>query len=198
MKFALLVIAIALVGLILGCSDSTEPGSQIGHYIQFHGKAYNYDEVEVSVSGTDGGPVEYSLHVNFSNSGENLFAFGIQDLDNNPINLLTEGEHFATGQHWDSFSNYLTEAHFSIGYLNENQASLVWNKIEIDDRIFSGHGYIHIKQRLELACADSIWVGGEFAGPGHPAYEKYYETYCEPEYFYPEQKIYFSCKNGWF
>lgn len=197
------ILATISVGLLLGaggCSDSTEPLSlpvppTYGE-IQYHGETYNFGAPECVVSGTEGGVTEYSLLIRFVDSENRELEFSVQDQQNNPANLVTAGEHPATGQHWDGIHNRMQPAGFTINYLDFDQLAVVWEEVTLNGRSFSGIGHIEIKERIELACADSIFIGGRYAHPGDPEYDIYYETYCEPGYYYPAQKIWFVCEEG--
>ncbi|UCF06577.1 MAG: hypothetical protein JSV33_05995 [bacterium] len=196
------VVVFAFIGLavVLGCSDSTGPEpepipSTIGE-IRYHGETYQFDTIECRVFCTDGGDPVYSLEIEFIDTENRSIEFAIQDPGNNPANLVTPGEHRATGQHWDAVRSRMQPSTFTINYLGSDSLSVNWEEIELKGHAFSGRGFIEVHQRLELVCADSIWVGGEFAYPGDPAYEEYFERYCEPGYFYPAQKIWFECEDG--
>ncbi len=195
MRGIIVIVLFSMVFVLTTCTN-TGPDSEIFGEVNFHGQEYIFPYFECSVNSTDGEPLQYILSIRLENDQNQKLQFKIQDPDNDPFGLLTEGEHFATGQHWDSVSNGISSSHFTIGGLTENQMSIVWEEIEVDEFTFSGRGYIQIKQRLELVCADSIWIGGEFAYPGDPEYDHYYSTYCEPGYYYPEQKIWFHCEES--
>lgn len=199
MRWMAILLVVSSVGL-LGCSDSTDPdpdpASPSYGTIQYHGEAYQFDTVEGHVSGTDGGPPTYSLSLRFSDPEGRSIRFRVQDPENNPSNLVTLGAHPATGGHWDGVSSYMQPASFTIGYLGADSLSVTWEEIDRQDRVFSGRGFIEIFQRLDLACADSIWSDGEFVHPGDPAYDQYHENYCEPGYFFPAQRVWFEIEDG--
>jgi len=200
MRKILFITEIILLSLILGCSDSTKLGpdtvpTNTGE-IEFHGEIYTFESIECTVSGTDGGEPTYSLQIRFTDEEGRSIGFGIQDQDNDPANLLLPGLHLATGQHWDGISNRMQPSSFTINYLGSDYLSVFWEEVDLQDHYFSGRGYIEIHRRLELSCPDRIWIGGKYAYPGDPEYDNYYETYCAPGYYYPAQRIWFTCENG--
>jgi hypothetical protein len=200
MKTLLSIITVCLFSGIVGCSDSTDPLPPADppsyNEIQFHGETYDFGAPECYVSGTDGGVSQYSLNIRFVDSENRSFKFSVQDHENNPANLVAVGDHPATGQHWDGIRNQMQPAGLTINYMGAEQLAIVWEEVTLSGRTFSGNGYIEIKERIEYACADSIFIGGGVAHPGDPEYDAYYETYCEPGYFYPAQRIWFECEEG--
>lgn len=163
---------------------------------EFHGETYVCDEVVGVIDGYEDDPFVYGLFLDFNNDGERLIQISIQDPNGDRDGLLVEGVHHATGNHIDRIFNYMSPNVFSIGYLDSTRLSLEWEQVEIDGGKFSGHGYVNFHERLGLACADSIWFEGGFVGPGHPEYDNYFENYCAPGYYYPAQRISFTCKDG--
>ena len=198
MRVRILCFLFSLVFAFTACTSNIGPDPEPVIYgaVDFHGQEYIFSNFECYVEGTCGGPPQYSLSIRMEDEQNRYLRFRIQDPNNDPFELLTEGEHFATGQHWDNVFNAISSSTFTINCLNEEQLSVVWEEIEVAEYTFSGRGYIHIKQRLELVCADSIWIGSGFAYPGDPEYDHYYSTYCEPGYYYPEQKIWFRCADS--
>jgi len=198
MKAIVTWLMVGLVAVLVGCSNSTEPDPRAIRYaeVDYHGVTHVFDEVVCSVSGSVGGPVVYSLHIRMTDEESRSVEFSVQDEENNPENLISIGEHHATGHHGDGVGSYMQPAGFFVSGLTSRQLSVVWEEVEMTGRVFSGRGYVHLKERIEPACADSIWVGGYFAKPGDPEYERYYESYCEPGYFFPEQKVWFKCVDG--
>ncbi|UCF05207.1 MAG: hypothetical protein JSV33_15015 [bacterium] len=200
MRSILFINAIVLLSLILSCSDSTKPGpdpvpKNIGE-IEFHGETYYFESVECVITGTEGGEPVYLLQIEFTDEEDRSIGFRIQDPDNNPANLIVPGLHLATGQHWDGISNRMQPWGFTINYLGSDYLSVFWEEVELQDHSFSGRGYIEIHQRLELTCPERTWVGGKWAYPGDPEYDNHYEKYCAPGYYYPAQRIWFTCENG--
>jgi len=175
-----------------------EPDSlpEVNGEVLFHNQSFQYEQVECYISGTVGGPTTYSLSINFVDSLDRSINFSIQDAENDPAKLSEIGLHRATGGFRDGINNRLTSPHFLISSLDETQLSLTWEHITVEEYTFSGNGYISVHERIELECADSVWVGGRFAYPGDIEYDSYFESYCEPEYFYPSQKILFECQDG--
>lgn len=198
MRVRIVCFLFSLVFAFTACTSNIGPDPEPVIYgtVDFYGQEYIFSTFECYVAGTVGGPPQYSLSIRMEDEQNRYLKFRIQDPNNDPSELLTEGEHFATGQHWDDVFNAISGNTFTINNLNDEQLSVVWGEIEVAEHTFSGRGYIHIKQRLELACADSIWIGDEYAYPGDPEYEQYYSTYCEPGYYYPEQKIWFRCEDS--
>jgi hypothetical protein len=200
MKSILVFVTIGLIFGVAGCSDSTDPQPEpvpptYGE-IQFHGDTFHFGPPECVVSGTVGGVTQYFLWIRFSDSENRAIEFSVQDHENNPANLITVGDHPATGHHWDGIYNRMQSAEFTINYIDSDQLSIVWEDVALNGRRLSGTGYIEIKERIELACPDSIFIGGGYAYPGDPVYDTYYEMYCEPGYFFPAQKICFECEEG--
>jgi hypothetical protein len=194
------IIAFVLLSAMCSCRDNTEPvvdpaQRNIGE-IEFHGEIYDFEFIECSVSGTDGGEQIYSLQISFTDEEGRSIGFGIQDSDNDPAELIVPGLHLATGQHRDGISNSMQPSSFTINYLGSECLSVFWEEVDLRDHAFSGRGYIEIRQRLDLACPDRIWIGGRYAHPGDPEYDDYYEKYCAPGYYYPAQRIWFTCENG--
>ena len=200
MKAFRVSIAVGLLLGVVGCSDSTEPlpPSVPPTYgeVQYYGETYDFGAPECFVSGTEGGVTKYSLRIRFVDSENRAIEFSVQDQENNPANLVTVGEHPTTGQHWDGIHNRMQPATFTINHMDSDQLAVVWEEVTLDGRTFSGTGYIDIRERIELACADSIFIGGGYAHPGDPEYDSYYEAYCAPGYYYPAQKIWFVCEEG--
>ena len=144
-----------LISMILvfgACSSNIEPDPETWFYgvVAFHGQVYQFTTFECRVSGTEGGPVQYSLKVTMRDDQDRRLEFSIQDPNNDPDALLTVGEHLATGQHWDGVGNYISNNSFYLNCLAGEQMSVVWEEIELTENAFSGRGYIHIKQRLEF------------------------------------------------
>jgi hypothetical protein len=151
---------------------------------------YTLSITECVVSGTEGGPPQYSLQIRFDG-----VWFSVMDQNNDPENLLTLGAHPATGAHWDRISNHLSENSYSIGGIGGDEMEIVWDEIGVDGYSFTGEGRIVIKNRIEFKCPDSIWVGEEVS-KGDPRYDEWYNAYCSPAAFFPVQTIYFRCEEG--
>lgn len=196
MKYLRIGLLACVMFAIIKCDNNTKPEIPIFNTVSFHGQAYWFENMECCISGSVGGEIQYVLVVTFTDQENRRISFRIQDPNNEPNGFLTAGEHSATG-HLDNIYNKLTGNSFSIGCLTQEQMAIFWEEIEVDDHLFNGTGYIHLKQRLDYVCADSIWIGGSFAYPGDPEYDQYYETYCSPGYYYPAQKVWFECINGY-
>jgi len=189
--------AIVLLVLLLGCEDSTTPTIEHEYgVIAFHGEIYHFENVQCDVQGTIGGEPVYSLEIHFTDKEGRRISFQIQDPDNDPSNLIKPGLHLATGQHWDGIFTGMQPSTFTMNLLGPTQLAVSWDKVRMVGEYFMGRGHIDIFERLDLACASRIWIGGAYAYPGDPEYDKYYENYCAPGYYYPAQRIWFICENG--
>ena len=196
-KYLLFLLILSL--FYLGNYDNAYPESVEYGKILIKDAVYHFSNMGCVVDATCGGPTTYSLKISFIDPSRrkfNSFSFGIQDPNNNKLNLLQIGSHPATGNHWDRITNRLQEGSFSINQITSDEMEIIWKNIEISDYKFSGEGYIHIKKKIENKCSDKIWIDGRYAKEGDPEYEDYYKRCCLPNYYYPPQKIWFRCKDG--
>ena len=137
------------------------------------------------------------LNIAFEHESGARFDFSVQDPNNGQEGLPSEGPDPATGNHWNGTGTYLPGVRgFFMNYRTAEDLEIVWLEIAVDRYTFSGSGYTHIKRELHWACPDSIWIGGRTVGPGDPEYEAYRETYCMPDFYFPEQKIRITSDHG--
>jgi hypothetical protein len=199
MRLAVLFIMIAGIALFGGCSEcdrltGVDPELNM---VQFHGGTYRCSGVECSVAGAEGGPPSYGLRIALEMESGTRFGFSIQAPDDCIDSLLTKGTHTATGGAGDVIRTFLPgRASFSMTGLTAEDLEITWGEVSTTSTGFSGAGYVYIKREIRFVCADSVWIGGRFVKPGDPEYEDYYETYCAPDFYYPEQKIGFVCEDG--
>ena len=178
-------------------NETSAPEATYYQQVAYYGSVYSFDAIDCYVAGSVGTtPVVYMLAIDFENGQGQSMSFSVQDSENSPENLVSVGEHNVSEQHRGAIDNMAQSHTFSIGDLTEKQFAIVWDEVNLSQYLFSGKGYIHIKERIELECADQIWVGGKYAYPGDPEYDEYYENYCAPGYFFPAQKIMFECVDG--
>jgi hypothetical protein len=199
-RLVLVIASVTFIAAALGCSDNTKPEPQTAviSEIQFYGATYNFQTVECAVSSITGGTPVYYLTIRFVDEEDRAIEFSIQDQQNNPGGLVAVGSHAATGQHWDGIRSDFHPFGFFFNHMNAGQLAVVWEEITLSNHMFSGAGYIELRERIDFACADSIYYDGEFCYPGDPMYDYYHEFFCEPGYYYPAQEIRFACENGEF
>ncbi len=191
--------SLAIISLLIaGCSDSTGPDIPVLDTIQFHGISYPIGQAQVSVVTPGDGPPGFSLSaiIPTSSPGDGFVLFRIQGLGNDPNDLLTVGE--KGGSYEANNSIYCDHAgpRLQFSDLSGDEFSIVWESISVTDETFSGEGFINIKQRINYICADSLYnINGSF-GPGDPTYDRYFQSSCEPGFFFSQQKIRFSCEEG--
>ncbi len=122
-------------------------------------------------------------------------VFSVRGPDGEPSALLVRGEHDG-GSLSSNFVGLNAEGG-SIGVdTGSDQLSIVWESISVGEDTYSGHGYIDLKQRIDFACPDSLFTENGFIGPGDPEYDNYYQQFCEPEFYMPNQTIHFTCERG--
>ena len=184
-----------MAAAITSCSDGTSPEYPSAAKVGFHGNFYLVNSTNVRASYDFSDTSIYYLSVNIftpDNSGV-VFSFQAPDVDLD--RLLALGEHPGSGSPQDRISCHLTDNPVGFWGLGPDEYSLVWQTLTRGEDSFSGQGYIHLKSRIEYACLDSFRTTDGVFGPGNPAYDQYYEIYCVPEYYFPAQKIQFSCEN---
>lgn len=165
--------------------------------VRFHGAQYFCSDPDCRVKGAIGESVTCFLEIAFDCPSGERFAFRIQAPSNCRDSLIAVGTVAASGHAWDMVSVLLPGAtSFSLSGLTVDGLSVTWIQVAADSASFAGYGYIQLEREIAVVCADSVWIGGRFATYGDPEYEKWYESYCEPGYYFPEQTIWFACMNG--
>ena len=73
-----------------------------------------------------------------------------------------------------------------------------WQEITRTEQQFPGVGFVEIRQKLDNACPDKVWVGGRYTVPGEAEYEAQAAKYCRPEFYFflPPQRFEFRCSGS--
>jgi len=186
-----------MAAAITSCSDGTSPEYPSAAKVSFHGNFYLVNSTNVRTGSAFSDSSLHYLLVYIITPDKSAFAFSFQAPDRDLDRLLTLGEHSGSGSPYDGISCHLTDNVDVVGFqgLGPDEYSLVWQTLTRGEDSFSGQGYVHLKSRIEYVCLDSFRTSDGVFGPGDPVYDQYYDIYCMPEYYFPAQKIQFSCEN---
>jgi hypothetical protein len=187
-----------MAAAITSCSDGTSPEYPSAAKVSFHGNSYLVNSTNVRARYDFGDSSLHYLSVSIITPDNPAFAFSFQAPDGDLDRLLTLGEHSGSGSLYDGIVCHFWDDNVDLVVfkrLGPDEYSLVWQTLTRSEDSFSGQGYVHLKSRIEYACLDSFRTPDGVFGPGDPAYDQYYDMYCMPEYYFPAQKIQFSCEN---
>lgn len=198
MRASRIIYIVCVAFLICACSDSTEPRDPVGMEVEFSGQVYPYEDSSVWISGRSSstGLDEYWVNVAMRDTLGDFFSFSVQGPDyDREGGLLAIGELEGTGGTENAIRIQLSGENVFFENLSAQELSLVWLSTSIEERTFSGQGYIAIKEHIYFACRDSIYSAGGLVGPGDPSYDEYFERLCEPGYSVPRQILPFTCTD---